>query len=110
LKRARPRGGSGMLSEALSRQPDGLAKGVQVRHGGGMKNAPDPHHRQHFPAGSSKDWVLPHFAWFYIKVSGNLAGTRMSKPEVCDETTIKPMQDIRVYSSLPRKMRKNPIF
>src|SRR4051812_3839267 len=40
--------------------------------------------------------------------SDRTVGTRMSKPQVSDETTIKPMQDIRVYSSLPRKMRKNP--
>jgi hypothetical protein len=38
--------------------------------------------------------VLPHFAWFYIDVPEKLAGTRMSKPQVSNGTTIKPMQDI----------------
>jgi hypothetical protein len=51
--------------------------------------------------------IFPHFAQFYIEVPENIAETRMSKPQVLDENTIKPMQDIRVYSSLARKMRKN---
>ena len=33
-------------------------------------------------------------AWFYIEIRENLAGTRMSKLQVSDGTTIKPMQDI----------------
>jgi hypothetical protein len=32
----------------------------------------------------------------------------MSKPQVSDGTTIKPMQDIPSLFMLPRKMRKNP--
>ncbi len=38
--------------------------------------------------------VRPHFAWFYIEVPENLAETRMSKPQVTEGTTIKPVQDI----------------
>jgi hypothetical protein len=39
-------------------------------------------------------WVLPHSAWFHMGILKNPAETPVSKPQIQDGTTIKPMHDI----------------
>ncbi|HYQ98329.1 MAG TPA: hypothetical protein VEO92_08155, partial [Candidatus Nitrosocosmicus sp.] len=41
-------------------------------------------------------FLSPHsiFAWFYIEVPENPAGTHVSNPQIHDGTTIETMQDI----------------
>jgi len=37
-----------------------VATGIGMRHGGGMKRDPDPHHRHRFPAE-----IISHAVWLY---------------------------------------------